>query len=41
LGVIQHLKVYTVRCFMTGGCDDYSNWAWWATGHAGVSGNPD
>jgi hypothetical protein len=40
-GAIQHLSLLTIRCFITGACDDYSNWAWWATGRAGASGDPD
>jgi hypothetical protein len=40
-GVVQHIKILTLRCFQTQGCDDYGNWAWWATGHAGPNGDPD
>jgi hypothetical protein len=40
-GTVQHLSLYTLRSFVTGGCDDYWNWAWHATGHAGASGDPD
>jgi hypothetical protein len=40
-GAVQHLSLLTIRCFITGACDDYSNWAWWATGHKGASGDPD
>jgi hypothetical protein len=40
-GLVQHIKILTLRCFQTLACDDYGNWAWWATGHAGPSGDPD
>jgi hypothetical protein len=40
-GVVQHIKILTLRCFQTQVCDDYGNWAWWATGHAGPNGDPD
>ena len=40
-GTTQHLSLLTLRCYMTGGCDDYWNWAWWGIGHAGPSGDPD
>jgi hypothetical protein len=38
--VAQRIGILVLRCFMTGACDDYSNWAWWATGQAGPSGDP-
>jgi hypothetical protein len=31
-GVLQHLTVHNLRSYQTLACDDYWNWAWWATG---------
>ena len=31
-GQVQPITVHVLRAFQTTGCDDYSNWAWWATG---------
>jgi hypothetical protein len=40
-GVLQHLTVHNLRSYQTLGCDDYSNWAWWATGSADTDSAPD
>jgi hypothetical protein len=40
-GVLQHLTVHNLRSYQTLGCDDYSNWAWWAVGSADTDGAPD
>jgi hypothetical protein len=37
-GLSQHLTVRNLRSYQTDRCDDYWNWAWWAAGHAGASG---
>jgi hypothetical protein len=40
-GTVQHLSLLTLRSYVTGGCDDYWNWAWYGTGHKGANGEPD
>jgi hypothetical protein len=34
----QHLTVHNLRSYQSLLCDDYWNWAWWASGSAGGSG---
>jgi hypothetical protein len=31
-GLLQHLTVHNLRSYQTDLCDDYWNWAWWASG---------
>jgi hypothetical protein len=40
-GLLQHLTVRNLRSYQTDKCDDYWNWAWWATGRAGPTGQPE
>jgi hypothetical protein len=37
----QHLTVHNLRSYQSDRCDDYGNWAWWATGRANASGDPE
>jgi len=40
-GQQQHLTVHNLRSYQSEKCDDYWNWAWWAAGHAGPTGDPE
>jgi hypothetical protein len=40
-GALQHLAIHNLRSYQTMGCDDYWNWAWWATGRATAGGQPE
>jgi hypothetical protein len=40
-GQQQHLTVHDLRSYQTSHCDDYWNWAWWAAGHPGPTGDPE
>jgi hypothetical protein len=33
-GRVQPITVQVLRAFQTAACDDYNNWAWWASGQA-------
>ena len=37
----QHLTVHDLRSYQSDRCDDYWNWAWWAAGHPGATGDPE
>jgi len=40
-GQQQHLTVHNLRSYQSEMCDDYWNWAWWAAGHPGPTGDPE
>jgi hypothetical protein len=32
--LVQPITVQVLRAFQIAACDDYNNWAWWASGQA-------